>query len=45
MDDHPDGLPERRHLLSLSVKATLEGDNLIFADENGLEIGTLQPNS
>ncbi|GEK19698.1 META domain-containing protein [Cellulomonas xylanilytica] len=31
--------------LSLSVKATLEGDNLIFADENGLEIGTLQPNS
>ena len=31
--------------LSLAVKATLEGENLVFADENGVEIGTLQPNS
>jgi hypothetical protein len=31
--------------LSLSVKATLEGENLVFVDENGIEIGTLQPNS
>lgn len=31
--------------LSLSVKATLEGENLIFFDENGVELGTLQPNS
>ena len=31
--------------LSLAVKATVEGENLIFADENGIEIGTLQPNS
>lgn len=31
--------------LSLAVKATVEGENLIFADENGVEIGTLQPNS
>ncbi len=31
--------------LSLAVKATLEGENLVFVDENGVEIGTLQPNS
>lgn len=31
--------------LSLAVKATVEGENLVFADENGIEIGTLQPNS
>ncbi|WP_421741214.1 META domain-containing protein [Cellulomonas sp.] len=31
--------------LSLAVKATLEGENLVFVDENGIEIGTLQPNS
>ena len=28
-----------------SVKATVQGENLIFADEFGIEIGTLQPNS
>ncbi|KQY47795.1 META domain-containing protein [Cellulomonas sp. Root137] len=31
--------------LSLAVKATLEGENLVFFDENGVELGTLQPNS
>ena len=31
--------------LSLSVKATLEGENLVFVDENAVEIGTLQPNA
>lgn len=28
-----------------SVKATVQGENLVFADEFGIEIGTLQPNS
>jgi len=31
--------------LSLSVKATLEGENLVFVDQNAVELGTLQPNS
>jgi len=31
--------------LSESVKATVQGENLVFADEFGIEIGTLQPNS
>ena len=31
--------------LSRSVKATLEGENLVFADEFGVDVGTLQPNS
>jgi len=28
-----------------SVKATVQGADLVFADEFGIEIGTLQPNS
>jgi len=31
--------------LSLAVKATLEGENLVFVDQNAVEIGTLQPNT
>ncbi|MEZ0447829.1 META domain-containing protein [Cellulomonas sp. ICMP 17802] len=31
--------------LSESVKATVQGGNLVFSDEFGIEIGTLQPNS
>ena len=31
--------------LSLAVKATLEGENLVFVEQNAVEIGTLQPNT
>jgi heat shock protein HslJ len=31
--------------VTLSVKATLEGDDLVFVDQYAVEVGTLQPNT